>query len=460
MKNTWTKLISREGVDLLSISGLDVVFYDCVREVDRKSREPFFTIVQNKILTHYLTADSLEVGRAVYIDYFRTPRQVEQYYKSGLKFLKNAELAANKYRSQRRAGWELKAFQELRKQFMCLNYDLSIWPWWGIESWQIDFEKILKGLIKRRKLEAKEEQIIASVYKAWKKTAIVELQERFQKGEDVENLVQQYQFLRSWSLVWFRPINKQWIIDFGKKQVKSMEIEFLPKSKIFRLLKPNEREKEFLDLAPYISFFKDWRDDVRRKFVYMWSFFFDHLAQKFGVDRDDLGYLSLDELEKALKYNSFPKKLVLYRKEHPIVITTADGTLRMRILNHKIERYLKIARAVSEEQQHSLTIQGIIAQTGRVVGRVRLVKTYHDIKRVNAGDILVANTTHPNYLPGMQRAAAFVTNEGGMISHAAIVARELKKPCIVGSKIATEVLKDDDLVEVNANHGWVRKIKQ
>ena len=60
----------------------------------------------------------------------------------------------------------------------------------------------------------------------------------------------------------------------------------------------------------------------------------------------------------------------------------------------------------------------------------------------------------------MQRAAAFVTNEGGMISHAAIVARELKKPCIVGSKIATEVLKDDDLVEVNANHGWVRKIKQ
>src|SRR3989344_6182168 len=112
MKNTWTKLISREGVDLLSISGLDVVFYDCVREVDRKSREPFFTIVQNKILTHYLTADSLEVGRAVYIDYFRTPRQVEQYYKSGLKFLKNAELAANKNRPQRRAGWELKAFQE------------------------------------------------------------------------------------------------------------------------------------------------------------------------------------------------------------------------------------------------------------------------------------------------------------------------------------------------------------
>ncbi len=57
----------------------------------------------------------------------------------------------------------------------------------------------------------------------------------------------------------------------------------------------------------------------------------------------------------------------------------------------------------------------------------------------------------------MQKAAAFVTNEGGIVSHASIVARELKKPCIVGTKNATQVLKDGDHVEVDATRGIVRK---
>lgn len=60
----------------------------------------------------------------------------------------------------------------------------------------------------------------------------------------------------------------------------------------------------------------------------------------------------------------------------------------------------------------------------------------------------------------MQKAAAFVTNEGGIICHAAIVARELGKPCIVGTKIATKVLKDGDYVEVDANKGVVRILKR
>ncbi len=76
------------------------------------------------------------------------------------------------------------------------------------------------------------------------------------------------------------------------------------------------------------------------------------------------------------------------------------------------------------------------------------------------GDILVANTTHPNYLPAMHKAAAFVTNEGGMISHAAIVAREMKKPCIVGTGNATKVLLDGDTVEVNATLGIVKILKR
>ena len=71
---------------------------------------------------------------------------------------------------------------------------------------------------------------------------------------------------------------------------------------------------------------------------------------------------------------------------------------------------------------------------------------------------MVATMTFPNFIPAMEKAAAFVTDEGGILCHAAIVAREMKKPCIIGTKIATQVLKDGELVEVDANKGIVRKL--
>ncbi|HYC34168.1 MAG TPA: PEP-utilizing enzyme, partial [Candidatus Paceibacterota bacterium] len=71
--------------------------------------------------------------------------------------------------------------------------------------------------------------------------------------------------------------------------------------------------------------------------------------------------------------------------------------------------------------------------------------------------ILVTDNTDVRFLPLMKKAAAIVTDRGGILSHAAIVARELKKPCIVGTKVATKILKDEDLVEVDAQKGVVRK---
>ncbi len=76
------------------------------------------------------------------------------------------------------------------------------------------------------------------------------------------------------------------------------------------------------------------------------------------------------------------------------------------------------------------------------------------------GDILVTSMTTPDYVPAMEKALAFVTDEGGLSCHAAIVAREMKKPCIIGTKIATKVLKENDLVEVDANKGIIKKLNQ
>jgi len=68
--------------------------------------------------------------------------------------------------------------------------------------------------------------------------------------------------------------------------------------------------------------------------------------------------------------------------------------------------------------------------------------------------------THPEFLPMMRKAVAFVTDEGGITCHAAIVAREMKRPCIIGTKNATKVLKDGDMVEVDAEKGIVKILKK
>jgi len=101
-------------------------------------------------------------------------------------------------------------------------------------------------------------------------------------------------------------------------------------------------------------------------------------------------------------------------------------------------------------------IKGQIAQKGKVIGKVKILRRRDQVDEVAEGDIIVSPMTTTDFLPAMLKAAAIITDEGGIACHAAIMARELKKPCITGTKIATQILKDGDLVEVDADNGVVR----
>ncbi|GAF72313.1 unnamed protein product, partial [marine sediment metagenome] len=90
---------------------------------------------------------------------------------------------------------------------------------------------------------------------------------------------------------------------------------------------------------------------------------------------------------------------------------------------------------------------------------VKVIMNPASMKSFHKGQILVAGMTRPDYVPYMEKAAAFITDGGGILCHAAIVAREMGKPCIVGTQIATKVFKDGDLVEVDADKGIIRKLE-
>ena len=110
-------------------------------------------------------------------------------------------------------------------------------------------------------------------------------------------------------------------------------------------------------------------------------------------------------------------------------------------------------------KQQSGALHGQTGSPGKAKGTVRIVAQEAVSTAVlKENDVLVCAMTSPAYIPLMKRACAIITDQGGILSHAAIIARELKKPCIVGTKDATTLLKDGNVVELDADQGTIKII--
>lgn len=103
-------------------------------------------------------------------------------------------------------------------------------------------------------------------------------------------------------------------------------------------------------------------------------------------------------------------------------------------------------------------LHGQTGCVGHASGTVKIIVRASDMNKMKPGDVLVSIATDPDILPAMKKAAAIVTEQGGVTSHAAIVSREMRIPCVIGTKIATRVLKDGDRVDVDATRGIVKKM--
>ena len=176
-------------------------------------------------------------------------------------------------------------------------------------------------------------------------------------------------------------------------------------------------------------------------------------------------YVHPDEMTELLFGNTFSLEELI--KKRPIIahyviqgeIKVLPEEATVRFLEH-INSLSGKASSGFEVSEEVKEIKGYSASRGKVAGIVKVLFGSKDFSKMNTGDILVAPATSVDFVPVMEKAAAFVTNEGGITSHASIVSREMGKPCIIGTKIATKVLRDGDLVEVDAENGIVRIIKK
>lgn len=244
------------------------------------------------------------------------------------------------------------------------------------------------------------------------------------------------------------------------KEIK--KIKNIPKENKKRkqeLIKQLELSNELKLLITISEDFTSWQDE-RKKATFWTTHYFSILLQEIGkrtrIPLEEIKYLSPREVNMIFQQKP-ERKMLQERRKNSVFFWDEQGHEAM--IGQDVE---EIRKAILGEMNFSdlNDFRGLTACLGMARGPVKVVKSAQDIDKVKKGDILVAVMTRPDYVPAMKIAAAIVTDEGGITCHAAIVARELGIPCIIGTKIATKILQDGMQVEVNANHGWVRIHKE
>ena len=203
-----------------------------------------------------------------------------------------------------------------------------------------------------------------------------------------------------------------------------------------------------------LIFLRTYRTDVQYLSFYKLKKAYEEVASKLGLKLADIHWFDDKSLLESIKTRKVDSQIIKKRKKGYGYIMQ-NNEFRF-IYGKELEN---IKKSFNQIKNKSGKLKGMIAFPGKVKGKVKIVRTNKDANKVKKGDILVASMTVPNFIVAMDKAAAFVTDEGGITCHAAIISREMKKPCIIGTKLATKTFKDGDLVEVNADKGIVKKIK-
>lgn len=223
--------------------------------------------------------------------------------------------------------------------------------------------------------------------------------------------------------------------------------------KIVEELKIDEYHQNLFEALRLNSFIIDFKKEVFSKSHFYINFsLMREIARRLKIKQKLAHSILEEEMRDALLKNKIVPLEILEQRYNKCVVLIGNNNFKLTC-GGEAYRFLKTFNIVSHTADKE--IKGQIANLGKIIGKVKILTGPKDFYKIKKGEILVAPMTTPEFVPILKKAAAIVTDEGGITSHAAIVARELNIPCIIGTKVATKVLKDGDLIEVNAEKGLI-----
>lgn len=382
-------------------------------------------------------------------------------------------------RKNRGKKWKGASSEELLETYrafinLALTNTTHMWPPLGPEEWLVDeiqeslekkiddselVTKVLNGLIYPEEISMIQElkESILRLASKFKKISSDELMRTFKK--------------ELWKYAWISDDNVR--LDYktpasfkkeieevlkkdSKQELKEIKAErraaLRQRDRLIKQYKLNKRIVHLCSQASKLPYVRNLRREAISQALFLMRDYFKVLSERIGIDNFTKCFYW--EIEKALIGNKVDKKVNNRSKGFGLVIIK-DTAYSMDVAEAR-----KIKGKIEKPVEDVLEIKGSVACLGFVEGKVRVLSLANESNKMQEGEILVTSMTTPDFISAMKKAKGIITDEGGISCHAAIVSRELKKPCIIGTKIATKVLKDGDLVQIDANKGIVKILKK
>jgi len=184
-------------------------------------------------------------------------------------------------------------------------------------------------------------------------------------------------------------------------------------------------------------------------------------SKRLGLSIEDLVMLSASEIARLLRGEVIPVRELIDARRLGFAIVWLNGAITTTFGREAVELQAEVARDYrrpSTQADEPGTVRGTPASPGVITGRAYVAQTADQLSNFRPGDVLVAGMTSPDYVGAMEKAGAFVTDEGGVTCHAAIIAREFRVPCVVGTVNATTIFRTGQVLEVDANQGVIRVV--
>lgn len=248
--------------------------------------------------------------------------------------------------------------------------------------------------------------------------------------------------------------------DYIDRRIK--EIEEYPKklkkqkAVIYKELN-NKQLAGLFELAAKLGFMRDRKKAFLGKSVQFRNTIIDEISKRFKIEWEDIRFYLMDEFEDLLLNKKKLSNEELDRRKQGIYISSVSimcsgGEAR--------EEYFQSVKTEKEDASVLKSRKGICASPGVVRGRARICLTFQESNNLEKGEILIAYGTDFDFMNAIVKSNGIITEEGGILSHASVISRELKKPCIIAYKGITKLIKDGDLIEIDAEKGTVKLLEQ
>lgn len=390
---------------------------------------------------------------------------INKFYSSGQNLSKISseikKLTLNKYSSKRLA--------ELFKTFIRLYLDALIYGWLpiGCEGFTAEFSDLLKGFLSK-KLKGNEELVnryfiyLTTPKKKSKRQQaekmIIDFLKRKKPQKNINEFIKRYLEKYQWLNYNYQgPVLTKKDVLAQIKEIKNRK-EKKEKTRFdINFIKNDILYSRLFSIAREFMYMKNKRQETLFYSHFCLDKLLSEISERLRMTLKKIKSMTVEEIKLGLEKNKVNRKKIRSRSKHSIFVFVKDK-VEIIVGEEKIKNFLN-KYLIKEKVEKVYQIKGQVAYMGKIRGIVKVINSIEKMGKMRKDNVLVSSKTNPNFMIAIKKASAIVTDYGGITCHAAIVSRELKKPCIIGTKIATKVLKDGMMVEVDANRGVVKILK-